>query len=167
MNISPGGRCVMLVDVLALVGFGRRSVGHSGQDAFVSVQLSFRSFLASSSPCCKLCFRRCSEVGSLSRLEKRKSKQTEAKPSDLLCPWLSWVVGESIEPGELTDRPMDDMFITFECSFETCSCRKKSVRPNPNRSIAYMSGQQFACQIVVHRCVVVHIIVGWGLGKKQ
>ena len=38
-----------------------------------------------------------------------------------LCPWLSWVVGESIEPGELTDRPIEDMFITFECSFVTCS----------------------------------------------
>ena len=40
----------------------------------------------------------------------------------LLWGWLIWV-GESIEPGELTDRGKDDKFISFACSFCCCcSC---------------------------------------------
>ena len=35
-----------------------------------------------------------------------------ASKFDLLWGWLIWV-GESIEPGELTDRGRDDKFISF------------------------------------------------------
>ena len=50
------------------------------------------------------------------------TKQGGLSEYDLLWGWLI-CVGESIEPGELTDRGRDDKFISFACSFCCCcSC---------------------------------------------
>ena len=79
-------------------------------------------------PYCKCCFLRSGwslmnfHLEISIKIYSCKLKKGFASKFDLLWGWLIWV-GESIEPGELTDRGRDDKFISFAWSFCCCcSC---------------------------------------------